>query len=289
MGWGIVMQNCKELEICSYQELLTKGEQRLGDAGIPDADVDSFLLLEYVTGMDRSHFFLNAGEAAAPAEVQRYRELLEQRARHIPLQHITGEQEFMGFPFYVNGHVLVPRQDTECLVELALAYVEGKHVLDMCTGSGCIAVSLMLLGRPAACCGVDISGHALGVARKNAERNKADVDFLESDLFEKVTGIYDVIVSNPPYIPPDVIEGLSEEVREYEPYLALNGGEDGLLFYRRITKESVMHLSEDGMLFYEIGSEQAEDVIAIMEEAGFRDVDCRKDYAGNDRVVFGRL
>ena len=138
----------------------------------------------------------------------------------------------------------------------------------------------MLLGKPAACSGVDISGKALEVARKNAERNKAEVDFLESDLFEKVTGTYDVIVSNPPYIPPDVIKELSEEVREHEPYLALNGGEDGLLFYRRISTESIAYLSEDGMLFFEIGSEQAGDVTAVMKEAGFRDVACEKIMQG---------
>lgn len=277
------------MERYSYQNLLAEGRQRLSNAGIADADIDSFLLLEYVTGMNRSRFFLNAREPASVAEVGRYRTFIGQREQHIPLQHITGEQEFMGFPFYVNEHVLVPRQDTECLVELALTYVQGKHVLDMCTGSGCIAVSLMLLGKPAACSGVDISGKALEVARENAERNKAEVDFLESDLFEKVTGTYDVIVSNPPYIPPDVIKELSEEVREHEPYLALNGGEDGLLFYRRISTESIAYLSEDGMLFFEIGSEQAGDVTAVMKEAGFHDVACRKDYAGNDRVVFGRL
>ncbi len=289
MGWGKAMQNCKEQVICSYQELLAEGKHRLVDAGIADADLDSFLLLEHVTGMSRSRYFLKAGEPAAQPEAEEYRRLIGQRERHIPLQHITGEQEFMGFPFYVDKHVLVPRQDTESLVELALGYVGGKRVLDMCTGSGCIAVSLMLLGRPVSCCGADISGPALRLARRNAERNRAEVDFLQSDLFEKVTGKYDVIISNPPYIPSDVIEGLSEEVRGHEPYLALDGGEDGLLFYRLITKESVMHLSENGMLFYEIGSEQALDVIAIMEENGFRDVCCRKDYAGNDRIVYGRL
>ncbi len=281
------MENQKKS--CSYQELLAEGGRVLQNAGILDADVDSFLLLEHITGMNRAQFFLRAKEPVSPEEAKCYRELLARRAKHIPLQHITGEQEFMGFSFYVNKYVLVPRQDTECLVELALAYVTGKRILDLCTGSGCIAISLMLLGKPAFCCGTDISRDALEIARRNARRNQAEVSFLESDLFENVEGTYDIIVSNPPYIPPDVISGLSEEVRVHEPRLALDGGEDGLLFYRRITKESVMHLSGDGMLFYEIGCEQAMDVMAIMEEAGFHDVVCRKDYAGNDRIVFGRL
>lgn len=283
------MQDENKLGKPCYQELLAEGKQVLMKAGIPDADVDSFLLLEHVTGMNRGKFFLRSQEPAALEEVKRYQELLEQRKQHIPLQHITGEQEFMGFPFYVNKHVLVPRQDTECLVELALAYVPGKRLLDMCTGSGCIAVSLMLLGKPMVCHGVDVSVDALEVARRNARRNQAEVTFIESDLFDKVTETYDIIVSNPPYIPPEVIEELSVEVREHEPYLALAGGEDGLDFYRIITKKSIEHLVKGGMLFYEIGCGQAADVMAIMKEAGFEKVVCRKDYAGNDRVVFGRI
>lgn len=283
------MQDDKSEKRFSYQELLMQGKRALADIGIPDADLDSFLLLEHVTGMNRGQFFLRAKEPASLAEAERYRELLEKRKQRIPLQYIVGEQEFMGLPFYVNEHVLVPRQDTECLVELALAYVRGKRVLDMCTGSGCIAVALSVLGNPAECRGVDVSADALEVAERNARRNRADVTFIQSDLFDRVTGAYDIIVSNPPYIPPGIIDGLSEEVRKYEPYLALYGGEDGLTFYRRITKESIGYLSEGGMLFYEIGCEQALDVMEIMKEAGFRDVACRKDYAGHDRVVFGRL
>lgn len=272
----------------TYQQLLQEGNCLLQKELIPDAEVDSWLLLEHVTGMSRSRYFLEREKEASADEVTVYRKLLWQRAEHIPLQHLTGEQEFMGLSFLVNKHVLVPRQDTECLVEAALEYVKGKRVLDMCTGSGCIAVSFMVLGGAKECHAVDLSKEALDVAQKNAVRNQAEITFLESNLFEKVTGRYDVIVSNPPYIPPGVIEGLSVEVREHEPRMALDGGEDGLFFYRRITRESKFHLTEGGYLFYEIGCEQAEAVMTIMEKEGFTDISLKQDYAGNDRVVYGR-
>ena len=272
----------------TYQELLEEGRQTLKIAGIVDAEMDSFLLFEYVIGMDRGQFFLKGKELALAEEVMQYRRLVAVRSDRVPLQHITGEQEFMGLPFFVNEKVLIPRQDTECLVELSLPFVEGKKVLDMCTGSGCIAVSLAVLGKPSVCHAVDISEEALDVAKQNAGRNHAAVTWLRSDLFEKVTQTYDVIISNPPYIPGDVIEGLEEEVRVHEPGLALNGGEDGLAFYRDITKQSKAYLEDGGYLFYEIGCEQAADVMAIMQAEGFLEVTCRKDYAGNDRVVYGR-
>ncbi len=272
----------------TYQELLEEGRQTLKIAGIADAEMDSFLLFEYVIGMDRGQFFLKGKDLTSAEEVMQYRRLIAVRSSRVPLQYITGEQEFMGLPFSVNKKVLVPRQDTECLVELSLPFVKGKRVLDMCTGSGCIAVSLTVLGNPSVCHAVDISEEALEVARQNAERNHAAVTWIKSNLFEKVTQTYDVIISNPPYIPPSVIEGLEEEVREHEPRLALDGGEDGLAFYRDITKGSKAYLEDGGYLFYEIGCEQAADVMAIMEAEGFSEVACRKDYAGNDRVVYGR-
>lgn len=271
----------------TYQELLEEGRQTLKTAGIADAEMDSFLLFEYVIGMDRGQFFLRGRDLAPEEKVMQYRRLAAVRSSHVPLQYITGEQEFMGLPFFVNEKVLVPRQDTECLVELSLPFVRGKRILDMCTGSGCIAVSLQVLGNPSVCHAVDISEEALEVAGWNAERNHAAVTWFQSNLFEKVTQTYDVIISNPPYIPPDIIEGLEEEVRDHEPRIALDGGEDGLEFYRDITKGSKAYLEEGGYLFYEIGCEQAADVMAIMEAEGFSEVVCRKDYAGNDRVVYG--
>lgn len=272
----------------SYQELLGLGKRALQEVDIMDAQIDSWYLLEFVTGMNRSQFFLKSHELALLEEQKRYFDLIQLRKNHIPLQHLTGEQEFMGLSFLVNENVLVPRQDTECLVELALNYVEDKSVLDMCTGSGCIAISLQYYGKPRKCCGVDLSVKALEVARQNADRNHVNVTFIESNLFDHLSEKYDVIVSNPPYIPPRVIDGLMEEVREYEPRMALDGGEDGLDFYRQITIKAKDFLNEGGYLFYEIGCEQAEDVINLMQDAGYIDVFCKKDYAGNDRVVFGK-
>ena len=247
----------------TYRQLLQEGTGILQEAGIQEAEIDSWLLLEYVTGMDRSFYFLKSEKEAEEEEKAVYRKLIRQRAGHIPLQYLTGVQEFMGLPFWVNQDVLVPRQDTECLVETALAYVKGKKVLDLCTGSGCIAVSVAVFGQVKECHAVDLSEKALETARKNAKRHHAEITFIKSDLFEDVAGVYDVILSNPPYIPDKVIEGLSEEVRK--------------------------HLSEGGMLFYEIGCEQAEDVREIMQAEGFCDILCKKDYAGNDRVIYGLL
>lgn len=272
----------------TYAQLLREGEELLRAEAVADAPQDAFLLLEYVTGMSRSSYYLHCTEPAADSEKERYRELLRKRAAHIPLQYLTGEQEFMGLSFVVNENVLIPRQDTECLVETALPYTEGKRVLDMCTGSGCIAISLKLLGKAACCDAVDFSAQALEVAEQNARRNHAQIHFIEGNLFEGVTEVYDVIVSNPPYIPPDVIQGLSEEVRCHEPYMALDGGADGLEFYRRITEECVSYLSENGILLYEIGCDQAAAVVSLLRDAGFSDICCRKDYAGKDRVVYGR-
>ncbi len=277
-----------EMERITYSELLQEGKALLETAAVQEADIDSWLLLEYVTGMDRSCYFLKSTETAAEEEMTVYRKLISQRAGHIPLQYLTGVQEFMGLPFWVNQDVLVPRQDTECLVETALEFAKGKKVLDLCTGSGCIAVSLVVLGQVKECHAADLSAKALETARKNAKRNNAEITFMESDLFEKVTEVYDIILSNPPYIPGDEIEGLSEEVRGHEPHMALDGGMDGLIFYRRIAAESKAYLADGGMLFFEIGCEQAEAVREIMEAEGFYDIVCKKDYAGNDRVVYGK-
>lgn len=275
--------------MCTYDGLLSRGRECLRQAGIADGELDSWYLLEYVSGMSRSQFFLRRQEQAGRQEVVEYERLLERRSRHVPLQHLTGSQEFMGLSFRVDGHVLVPRQDTECLVEQVLPFVAGKRVLDMCTGSGCIAISLAVLGEPEYCLGVDISPEALAVAEENAGRHHVEAAWLESNLFEKVEESFDVIVSNPPYIPPDVIEGLMPEVRDYEPRIALEGGEDGLEFYRRISTEAASYLNGGGLLFYETGHDQGEAVRQIMLGAGFQDVRCRKDYSGNDRVVWGSL
>ena len=220
----------------------------------------------------------------------------------MPLQHITGEQDFMGLTFEVNGHVLVPRQDTEILVEEAMRFLhDGMDVLDMCTGSGCILLSLLHYSNGCRGLGVDISQEALAVAERNrlrlqkkeeaegraAENAGMSCRFLQSDLFEKVNGKFDLIVSNPPYIPTEAIQGLMEEVRLHEPLGALDGKEDGLYFYREITPKAGEYLRGGGYLFFEIGCGQAGAVSKIMEEEGYRDIAVVKDYAGLARVVYG--
>ena len=266
------------------------GQKRLAEVQIDDAALDAWYLLEYVTGISRAMYFLRMNEEMRAEQEEQYKGYIEVRASHIPLQHITGVQEFMGLEFCVNEHVLVPRQDTEVLVESALKVLKpGMKVLDMCTGSGCIIISLQKHAKELQGTGVDISEDALAVARKNAEKLDADVTFLHSDLFAGVSEKYDMIISNPPYIRTAVIEELKEEVKFHDPFLALDGKEDGLFFYRIIVEESLNYLKEKGMLYFEIGHDQGDDVKKLMEEAGFVEVIVKKDLAGLDRVVCGML
>ncbi len=269
----------------TYEELLKIGENELLMSDISDANIDAWYLLEYVTGMSRAAFFLKRAENISQKEENEYREVINKRKKHIPLQHITGTQEFMGFDFWVNENVLVPRQDTECLVENVLPYAYGKKILDMCTGSGCIIISLKKFEETAECTGVDISEKALEIALKNARSNEADVSFIKSDMFKNIMEKYDIIVSNPPYIRPDVIKTLEPEVREHDPMLALDGGEDGLRFYRILAEEGKKHLARPGRIFMEIGYDQGKAVKEIFENEGFKEVVVKKDLCENDRVV----
>ena len=281
----------------TLREAYEYGQEQLKKAKIEDAALDAWYLLEHVTGVSRAEYFLHMSREVLPEQLRAYEACLCQRAQHIPLQHITGVQEFMGLAFAVNEHVLVPRQDTEVLVEQVLPVLEpGMHVLDMCTGSGCILISLLKLckrsgetnaNQKITGIGVDISEEALTVAKQNAKALEAEATFLQSDLFDKVQGTYDVIVSNPPYIRTAVIEELKEEVKFHDPFLALDGKEDGLYFYRKIIEESPKYLKDSGKLYLEIGHDQGEDVKQLLETAGFTDVTVKKDLAGLDRVVFG--
>lgn len=276
----------------TYREAYQVGRERLISAGIGEAELDARLLLEYVCGTDRNHLIVYGSEPVREEELQRYQTLLAQRADRIPLQYLTGVQNFMGLDFLVNEHVLIPRQDTEILVEEALRHLhDGMHILDLCTGSGCILISLLRYSNDCRGLGADISPEALTVAEENAKRlvPEEEIEFIKSDLYERVEGMFDVIVSNPPYIPTGVIESLMPEVREHEPRLALDGCEDGLIFYRRIINESRAHLKGGGMLFFEIGFDQGAAVRELMEQAGFLEVKVSKDYAGLDRVVSGIL
>ncbi len=273
----------------TYRALYDDGRHILNRAGIAEADLDARLLLEFVCGTVHNDLLANGNRPVKEPQARRYRDLIARRAAHVPLQHLTGEQEFMGLPFLVNEDVLIPRQDTEILVEEVLRNLhDGFRILDLCTGSGCILLSLLHYSNNCTGLGADISEAALLVARKNALALGEDrAVFVRSDLFEKVEGTFEIIVSNPPYIPTGAIGALMEEVRAHEPLCALDGGEDGLFFYRRIIAESDRYLCRGGQLFLEIGYDQKEAVMALMRQAGFRDVTAVSDYAGLDRVVFG--
>ena len=273
-----------------YRELLQEGERQLQVAGNPEAKVDAWYLLEFVTGLNKQEYFLQMEQAVDDAIVESYRQALAKRMEHVPLQYITGCQEFMGLNFLVNPSVLIPRQDTETLVEQALSVIEsGDTILDMCTGSGCILISLLKLKQGCKGVGVDISAQAIETARENARCNEVDATWICSDLFTEVSGKFDVMVSNPPYIATSVIETLMPEVVEFEPYSALDGHEDGLFFYQKLVQEAEAYLKEQGYLLFEIGHDQSEAVADLMKQAGYKDVTIVKDYCENDRVVMGHL
>lgn len=274
----------------NYTEAFLMGMQKLKEAEIGEAQLDARLLLEEVCGTDHNTLLCHGDREVSEAEEEQYRKALEQRAVHVPLQHLLGYQNFMGLRFQVNEHVLIPRQDTEILVEEAMRYLhDGMRILDLCTGSGCILLSLLHYSNDCEGVGVDISQEALQVAAQNAELLGIKADFLKSDLYEKVTGKFDLLVSNPPYIERKVIPTLMEEVREYDPYIALDGGEDGLDFYRRIIGGAQDYLKRGGQILMEIGSGQAQAVSELLREAGFKEIDVCRDFAGLDRVVSGRL
>ena len=283
----------------TYRELYEYGKSRLSEAGIAEAGLDARLLLEYVCHADRNELILYADRERNSMEEQFYRMVIEKRASRIPLQHITGEQEFMGLSFQVNEHVLIPRQDTEILVEEAMRHLgDGMRILDLCTGSGCILLSLLKYSNECEGVGIDISEEALKTARENAENLGLDAVFLAGDLFGPLADfvsertpdrLFDMVVSNPPYIETAVIDTLMPEVRDHEPFCALDGGADGLQFYRRILAEAPAHMRRGAVLLFEIGCGQSEAVARLMQEAGFVQVEVLQDYAGLDRVVCGSV
>lgn len=284
----------------SLEYAYRQGMEKLKEAGAPEAQLDAWYLLEYVTGIGRAAYYAYPGREMSEEQRKEYKRCIEIRSRRVPLQHITGEQEFMGLPFHVNKDVLIPRQDTEILVETALDILgrsdtmcrketDSIRILDLCTGSGCILLSVLHYAK----CriegiGSDLSRRALAVARRNAERLDIPADFIESDLFENISGRFSMILSNPPYIRSSEITGLQDEVRIYDPIEALDGREDGLYFYRRIIAESPSFLEDGGYLTFEIGCDQAADVTGMMRGNGFDEIHVKKDLAGLDRVVYGR-
>lgn len=282
-----------------YKNLYLWGKDELKEAGILEYELDARYLLEFVCKTNRNTLLVHGDREVSEEEYFRYQESISKRKERIPLQHITGVQEFMGLEFQVDHRVLIPRQDTECLVEEAMRFLhDGDRILDLCTGSGCILLSLLHYSNYCTGVGTDLSEDALQVARKNVDWIKElprlhpwkedTVTLLKSDLFERITEKgFDMILSNPPYIATKEIEHLMEEVKDHEPRMALDGKEDGLYFYDRIIREGKEYLKKEGMLFFEIGYDQAEAVTRMMEENGYRDVTVVKDLAGLDRVVYG--
>ena len=273
----------------TYREAMRIGTQVLTEAEVADAAIDSWYLLEYICRITRSYYYLHENDDLTEEQQNDFESAIKKRAERIPFQYITGIQEFMGLKFHVNSSVLIPRQDTETLVEEALKVLTPEmKVLDVCTGSGCIIISLADKVPGITASASDISKQALLVAKDNGKLHETAVEWIRSDLFENIDGTFDMIVSNPPYIRTADITELMPEVRDFEPYDALDGTEDGLFFYRKIVSESSEYLNEGGFLYLEIGYDQAEDVSQMMREAGFEQIEVVKDLAGLDRVVKGR-
>lgn len=271
-----------------YRELYDYGVSILTQEQLAEASLDARLLLEYVCHTSQTTLLAHGDREVDAKEEENYKALLEKRRKHIPLQHLTGEQMFMGLRFVVNEHVLVPRQDTEILVEEAMRELhDGMSVLDMCTGSGCILLSLLQYSNDCKGVGVDISPEALLVAQENAKLLGITAKFREGNLFSALMPQekFDLLISNPPYIESEVIPTLMAEVRCHEPQGALDGGRDGLDFYRRISLEAKPHLYRGARIFFEIGCNQAEAVSGILEKEGYQDIEVVKDFAGLDRVV----
>ena len=320
-------------------DLLNEGSSILRQAGDTDAENDAKLLLLNAFDLNLVHFLmdrlrpLSETDEAVQEQIQNYHAMVAKRASRVPLQQILGSQEFMGLDFFVNEHVLIPRQDTETLVELVLEEQQGKQqeeqqekqqvqqpeeqqekqreqqseeqqkkqrgqkpeksrkLLDLCTGSGCIAISLAVKGGFESVTATDLSKEALKVAERNARTHQVPIRFFQGDLFSALPQseekTFDVITSNPPYIPTAVIATLEPEVREHEPMMALDGTEDGLKFYRQIAKEAGSWLKPGGSIYLEIGYDQGEAVSGLLKDAGFTNVRVVKDLPGKDRVVCG--
>ena len=276
-------------------EALREGKMRLKAAGKEAYAFEAELLLEKAAGLNRTALFLRGEEVLSEEALTVYEGYLSEREQGRPTQYILGEWEFMGLPFHVGEGVLIPRGDTEVLVETILEKQQSepiKSILDIGTGSGCIPVSLGHYGKFEKIMAVDISPKALGYATKNSAENRVSIDFYESDLFTNIPsewkGRLDAIVSNPPYIPKKDIAELMTEVKDFEPMNALDGGEDGLDFYRVIVEQGKNWLKDGGWLFFEIGYDQGEDLRNLLKEFGYTEVEIRQDLAGLDRVAMGR-
>ena len=281
-------------ENLTYRELYNEGNSALSMAleEEREAQLDARLLLEHVCGTSLQTLLLDGERAVTDNEAELYRRLLKRRCSREPLAYILGKWDFMGLEFGVSSDVLIPEQDTENLVEEVMREVcDGDRILDLCTGSGCILLSLLNYSNGSTGVGTDLTEGAIAVAKENALKLGLSerCDWKAGDLFEAVDPgeKFDIIVSNPPYIRSETIGELAPEVRIHEPRMALDGGDDGLYFYKRIIPEAADYLRTGGMLFLEIGYDQAEQVGALMKDAGYYEVRTIKDYGGNDRIVCG--
>lgn len=280
--------------MATIQELLLFGKEQLEQSGNEYAKYERKVLLEHVLGCNYMYMLTHGEEEVSADKEQEYKKLIARRCGHYPLQYMLGYAHFMDYTFYVDAHVLIPRNDTEILVETANAILEnrkdaGIRVLDLCCGSGCIGISLKLYVKGLILTLSDVSKEALAVAKRNLEKYSLEAELICANLFDDITEKQDMIVCNPPYIESRIIDTLMPEVREHEPMLALDGGDDGLDFYREITGQAAKYLKEGGWLIFEIGYNQGKAVSELMEQAGFLEVEVKKDYAGLERVVYGHL
>ena len=273
----------------TLREAERRGAETLAAAGREEAAQTARLLLCHVLNFNFTDYVLAREDLLSPRDTARYEELLTRRASGVPLQYLTREQNFCGLSLYVDERVLIPRQDTECLVEEVLRDGAGGDLLDLCTGSGCIPLALLKHGNFSCALGADISVEALAVAEINRARTGLALSLRQSDLFSEIPERFDVITANPPYIESAEIESLSVEVRDYEPRLALDGAADGLAFYRRLAAESGAHLKPGGRLYLEIGMSQGAAVASLLEAAAFSDIQIIRDLAGRDRIVKGSM
>ena len=279
----------------TVRDLFLWGREKLARAHCPDPETDARLLLYYAADADLTWYALHGGDPAEESVQESYKKAVERRALREPLQYITGTAPFYGYSLRVTPDVLIPRFDTETLVEAVLGILKpSMRLLDICTGSGCIpaVISKEFAERTGGgdldVTASDISEGALHVARENAERLGVDIHFVKSDLFSEITGIYDIITANPPYIKEADISLLDQEVRAFEPHTALSGREDGLYFYRKITAEASDYLCRDGIMVLEIGADQAESVSGMLRGHGFRDIRLVRDLGGRDRVLMAK-
>ena len=276
----------------NIKEAIIFGTKYLDESNISDSKFKCRILLSNILNISKEYLLIHDNEKLDLKKEMKYKEYLVRLANNEPIQYIIKKQEFMKMNFYVDENVLIPQPDTEILVEEVIDKFKNSKeklkILDLCTGSGCIAVSIAKYIKMAQVFASDISKEALKIAGFNAKKNGVQINFVESDLFENIEEYdFDIIVSNPPYIETKIIETLDEEVKK-EPMLALDGGKDGLDFYRKIILNAEKYLKKDGILMLEIGYNQKEKVIELLEKQNYKEIYCKKDLAGNDRVIVCR-